>query len=320
MTYAVGGTIQAADFNGFTGGGVGSGANVSGQLNTVLGTGYGNAGYGLTLVSNVSAGSTVAATNWASLINNLNMVRKHQSVASFTNLTVPTAGATISFISTLSSTIAAAYTNRNLFDNGGTGNYTVLNSATAAKTINVGNNTSGSNEMRWEVTLAAVDHFRFFFNAGGNITVYYVSFTNTGGTSRGTSIQTLAQTNFLQKSMYSNSYSARSGAGGSVNSDITTGGYYGVGTSGSPSIPLIITSTSYYSGDSVRLETWSNSTTGSYGANGNTITMRFMFTSSTVNAFNSSINISLTMGISVNAPSTAYMPRPYLTPSITQVV
>ena len=43
MTYTAGQLVQAADYNGFVGG---NAANVSGQLNTILGLGYGNAGYG----------------------------------------------------------------------------------------------------------------------------------------------------------------------------------------------------------------------------------------------------------------------------------
>ena len=64
MTYAVGGSIQASDYSNL----VGSGATAN-TLNAVWSTGSGSAGYGQTALATVSAGNTVAATNWAELLN-----------------------------------------------------------------------------------------------------------------------------------------------------------------------------------------------------------------------------------------------------------
>jgi hypothetical protein len=309
MTYASGGLIQASDYNGFAGGS--AGANVSGQINTVWGIGRGNAGYGQTAVANVSASTTVTAAQWASLINTVNGARKHQSGAGYSNISVPTAGTTISFISTLSSTLTAAYTNRIPVT-------TNSSSATSTKniTINVSAGVAGSGSVTWTVTFASVDQCRYFWNAGGYVYVYYNSFTNSGGTSRGTSIQTLAQTNYNYKVMLANSFNARVGTGGTVVTDTTTGGYYGQSTS--PTERCRINSTSYYSGDYIYLNVNTNGTAGSYGANGNTITLTFgAYSASTGSTQPSdSINITLAMTCAINPPATTYIANTWGTPTV----
>lgn len=309
MTYASGGLIQASDYNGFAGGS--AGANVSGQINTVLATGQGNAGYGQTAVSNVSAATTVTAAQWASLINAVNTVRKHQSGAGYANLTVPTAGTIITFISTLSSTLTTAYSSR-------------LTAASVAspsginknQTINVGPGSSGSSSATFTVTFGSADQARYFFNAGGYVQIIYNTFTNSAGTSRGTSIQTLAQSNFYSKNMLSNSFSARSGSGGTVVTDTTTLGFYGQSTS--PTQRCRINSTSYYSGDYIYLNINTNGTTGSYGGNGTTITLTFgAFSAATGSTQPSdSINITLGMVCYVYPPVTTYLSNSWGSPTV----
>ena len=309
MTYASGGLIQASDYNGFAGGS--AGANVSGQINTVLATGRGNAGYGQTAVSNVSAATTVTAAQWASLINSLNMVRKHQSGAGYSNLTVPTAGTTISFISTLSSTLTTAYSSRlSVFSVGST------NLITKNQTLSASAGASGSSSATFTVSFASVDQARYFFNAGGYIRLYYSGFTNTGGTSRGTSIQTLAQSNFTGKRMNAISYNAREGAGGTVVTDTTTLGYYGESTGANQR--LRINSTSYYTGDYVYMNVNTNGTAGSYSANGNTVTLTFGAFSASTGSTQPADSINITLGIGCQAiePPTTYITKTWGTITI----
>jgi hypothetical protein len=64
MAYSQGGLIAATDYNTFI--------NGTNQLNTVWGTGTGDAGYGQTALSAVSSSGKVTATQWASLINTPN--------------------------------------------------------------------------------------------------------------------------------------------------------------------------------------------------------------------------------------------------------
>ena len=299
MTYASGGLIQASDYNGFTGGS--AGANVSGQINTVLATGQGNAGYGQTAVSNVSAATTVTAAQWASLINAVNAVRKHQSGAGHSNLTVPTAGTTITYISTLSSTLTTAYSSRL---NGSNGTTTSFN---RGLTLSAAAGVATNGGTIFTCTFASVDQCRYFFNAGGYITLAYNSSTNTGGTARGTSLITLSQTNFASKSINAITFSARAGSGGTLVTDTTTLGYYGQTTS--DVAYCRINSTSYYSGDYFEMRVRTNGTAGSYGANGNIVYITPFLNSAATGATQpaDSINVNIVFTVTAYYPATTYL-------------
>ena len=299
MTYASGGLIQATDFNNIVGGSAGTQGGGT-QLNPIWSTGLGNYGYGQTAVGNVSVGGTVAATNWASLVNTLNSARIHQS-GSGSGISAPTAGTTIAFLSTLTSSVSTAATNR--LSAATVGSFTAF---TKAVTMSAASNVSSTGTITFTITFGSgVDATRYFFNAGGRIYLYYSAFTNTGGTSRGTSIQTLAQTNFANKNLYATTYSARGGSGGTLNTDTTTGGYY-TGLTTTPTEKFKVTSTSYYTGDFLSINYSTNGTTGSYSANGNTITITVTAFSATTGSTQpaDSINVSLTMGCNVYYPST----------------
>ena len=169
MSYSQGGLIAATDYNNFLTG--------SNQLNTVWGTGTGNAGYGQTALTQVSAGGTVTAAQWASLINTLNSALTHQS-GSGSGLSAPTAGNTIAFQSTLATNINTAYTNRLNANARGTtvtgGNFASNPTATAGATYN------GTVSTR-TVTFASGDAARYFFNAGGRLNYVISSVTNNDG-------------------------------------------------------------------------------------------------------------------------------------------
>ena len=110
MTYAQGSTILAADYNGL----VGTNPNTtSGTLNTVWSTGGTSAGYGQTAVSQVSVGATVAATNWANLINNTANAATHQGT-SITAVTAPSTGNTITYNSAIPTNLTTIYNSRSV--------------------------------------------------------------------------------------------------------------------------------------------------------------------------------------------------------------
>lgn len=311
MTYSSGGLIQAADFNGFAGGS--PGANVSGQINSVWSVGYGNAGYGQTRVSNVAIGGTVAASDWASLINATNAARKHQSGVGYSNIGVPTAGTTITYLSTLSGAITDAYTNRQLDASG------VTSVATLDKTISVSAaaGANGSGSQSWAVTFASVDAARYFFNAGGYITIGYKSST-TNGTARSASQVTLAQTNFASDLKRDIQWDGRTGTGGTVVTNLTTNkGYYGSATAAYETI-VQINSTSYYSSDYMYMQSYQTGGAGSYGANGNVINILvFHFSSATGSTQPSdTCSASLVYTCTAWAPTTTYLTNTWGTPTI----
>jgi hypothetical protein len=302
MTYASGGLIEASDFNNIVGGSSGTQGGGT-QLNPVWAQGNGDYGYGQTAVGNVSVSGSVAATNWASLVNSLNSARLHQS-GSGSGISAPTAGTSIAFLSTLTSAVSTSATNR--LSRNATGSFSAL---TKAVTLNAGANASATGQITFTITLSSgIDATRHFFNAGGQIEIYYSAFTNTGGTSRGTSIQTLAQTNFATKNMLARSFSARSGTGGTVITDTTASGFYNL-----PNTLVTrceINSTSYYTGDFIRVEYSAAGGAGTGGGgNGNVMTVRITAFSATTGSTQpaDTINVSLTMGCNVRFPSTTYL-------------
>jgi hypothetical protein len=311
MTYSSGGLIQASDFNNLNGASAGTqGGGV--QLNPVWSTGLSSYGYGQTAISNVAVSGSVAASDWATLINRLNSARTHQS-GSGSGLSAPTAGTTVTYLSTLSSAISTAATNRlSAFTSG---SFTAF---TKAVTMSAAANVSSTGTITFTITFGSgVDATRYFFNAGGRIYLYYSAFTNTGGTSRGTSIQTLAQTNFANKNLYATTYSARGGSGGTLVTDATTGGYY-TGLTTTPTEKFRVNSTSYYTGDYLAVNYSTNGTAGSYSANGNTITITVTAFSATTGSTQpaDSINVSLTMGCNVFYPNTTNLTNTWGTATI----
>jgi hypothetical protein len=297
MTYSSGGLIQATDFNGFAGTtGVGSAATI----NQIWNIGTGDCGYGQTTIATVSAGATVAATNWAALINTLNSIRTHQS-GSGSGISAPSAGSTVTYLSTLGTAISTAYSSRTTAATNGT-----TTSSTKNITMSAAASASVTGTATFTLTFGSgVDATRYFFNAGGRLRFYYSSFTNTGGTSRGTSIQTLAQTNWASKIMGSTSYDARTGTGGTIVTDATAGGYY-TGINATPTEKFRVNSTSYYTGDYLYLNFSTNGTAGSYSANGNILTVTIGAFSATTGSTQppDSINITLGVGVDVVYPET----------------
>ena len=156
MTYALNGLIEATDFNTRAGG---NPTTTSTTVNAVWATGGGQTGYGQTAVSNIAVGQTIAATNWASLINSINSANSHQG-ASSTGLTAPVAFGTVTFLSGLGTAITNINSNKgNAVAVGTTTNNT---QTTAAAWTDYANFT-------FTTTFASGDAARYFFNAGGQI-------------------------------------------------------------------------------------------------------------------------------------------------------
>jgi hypothetical protein len=165
MTYSVGGLIQATDYNGFVS--TTSGANV----NNVWGTGATNSGWGQTALSTVSAGGTVTATQWASLVNTISSMGS-QTGTTITSRSAPTVGQTISVLAAINTDLTNITTNRGNAAASGTqfGTFSGTTSKTTA---------TGSGQAAWTITFThtvtfpSADQTRYFFNAGGIIRLQY---------------------------------------------------------------------------------------------------------------------------------------------------
>ena len=158
MTYTVGGLIQATDYNGF----VNSGAN---NINAVWSTGTGDSGWGQTAISTVSAGGTVTATQWATLVANL-ATAGQQTNSTLTSRTQPVAGNIIAILANVATDINTVTNNRGNAAASGTtiGTFSGTTSKTSA---------TGSGQSAWTITFThtvtfpSANQARYFFNAGG---------------------------------------------------------------------------------------------------------------------------------------------------------
>ena len=303
MTYSAAGTIEASDYNGLAGG---TAANVSGELNTVLSTGRGNAGYGQTAVSNVTAVTNdVSATQWTTLVNGVDKVRKHQSGAGYTNLTAYTSGQTINATNNFAANLTTAYTTRLTAAVQGA----TVTGATNSPNFTLVNGLPGATfQFSRTATFASGDAARYFFNAGGQLNFVIISVTNNDGTTRSASLVTLAATNFASKKIGAQDCVARTGTGGTLNSDGTTNtGYYTLTTSNVTKTQITST-TATYTSDTFVLTAKSNGVQGSNADAGSVVTLSVDLTSATqTGGFNDSINITVNHRVDIIYPSSTFL-------------
>ena len=158
MTYAQYQIINASDYNGL----VGTNPNTSsGTLNTVWSTGGTSAGYGQTAVATVSAGATIGASEWASLVNKTQNVASHQS-SSITSVSAPVTGGVITYNANVVTNLTTIYNNRL---------NAVSQSGTTANTATYGSTWINAITFTHTVTFASGDAARYFFNAGGQLAI-----------------------------------------------------------------------------------------------------------------------------------------------------
>ena len=305
MTYSSGGLIEASDYNGFAGGN-GGGANVSGQLNTVLGTGYGNAGYGQSSVANVSVAGQVTAAQWTTLVNGVNTVRKHQSGGGFSNLSTYVAGTVINATNDVSNALTTAFTNRTAHAASGP----TQDQPNQTATLNTTGGDAKTLDFERTATFGSSDQARYFFNAGGDMSLIISSVTNTGGSERGASLGEVISLS-SGKTMSADAMTAvTTPAPYTENTDLTTNyGYYGQST-GLLTV-YQATGTDYgaaYNAQTASLRTKVTGTAGSNGGKGETITFRIESTSPAQSPnIRDDINITVNHNMRVIYPSTTYL-------------
>jgi hypothetical protein len=240
MTYSAGSTILAADYNGFVGP-TASGGTAGANLNDIWNVGATDKGWGQTVVTNPSAGGTVTATQWATLVNNL-AAAGSQTGTTITSRSAPTAGQTIAILAALNTDLTNCTTNRGNAAASGTeyGTFTGTTSKTTA---------TGSGQTAWTITFThtvtfpSADQARYFWNAGGIVRLKY------GKSSTGTdhdpdwntfagqcgSINITGRVNGASQTIASQAYTGTTrlnGSGGTQTTLATTTGWYNL--TGSP--------------------------------------------------------------------------------------
>ena len=156
MAYIAGDTILDAHYNGFVT-----------SVNAIWGTGTGVRGLGQsTVLSSVSAGNTVTASQWATLLTRLKSISNHQgnndniTVDSVTN---PSATDTIAIVANLATDIATLDTSAAAGTNAAGFGTPITATSTSSGTFT---NTITHTQT---FTFASVDEMRYYFNSGGKI-------------------------------------------------------------------------------------------------------------------------------------------------------
>ena len=151
MAYQQGDTITTSEYNTF-----------AGNVNTIIGTGSGDSGYGLSEIATVSAGDTITAAQWNSLLSGLQKGANHQGTTLTNASNTVTSGGNILPLSNLEADITLI-TNNKLTAAGA--NMATDTGVTSTRTTSWGN----AVYHEFTVTFASANAARHFFNSGGEI-------------------------------------------------------------------------------------------------------------------------------------------------------
>jgi hypothetical protein len=313
MSYAQYGLIEAADFNNLVGGNPVTTAN---KLNTVWATGGTNAGYGQSAVANVAIGTTVTATNWASLVNNTSSAAQHQG-SSITSVTAPATGNTIAFLSAVPTNLSTIYTNR-------------LNAAsqgsTSSNTATFGSAWSSAITFTHTVTFSSGDAARYFFNAGGQLAVTCSHPSGTGinllfnGLASNVGTIVLSSPTSGAVTIAGTSYNGVTKIGGGGNSPTisTNSGYFGLSTANTTLFTQTAsTGPSGYLSTFIRVIAATNGTQGSNGDAGSVITLYTLW-DEIPNGLSVSSGSATT--VTIRPPSTTYISSTWGSPTVSGTV
>lgn len=269
MSYAQYGLIEATDFNNLVGG---NPVTSSGKLNTVWATGGTNAGYGQTAVANVSVGGTVAATDWANLVNKTSNSASHQGT-SITSVTAPSAGGTVTYLSAIPTNLTTIYNSRL---NAASQGSTTSNTATRATTW------SSALTFTHTATFANGDAARYFFNSGGQLAITCSHPSGTGinlllnnlASNVGTVVLSSPTSGSITVAGTSYNGITKVGGGGNAPTVSTNSGYYALTASNVTAFTQTAsTGPSGYLSTFIRVIVKSNGTQGSNGDAGSVITI-----------------------------------------------
>ena len=263
MAYSSGGLIAATDYNSF--------ANGTNQINQFWNVGSGDAGYGQTALSAVSASGTVTATQWSTMLNYVNAAAAHQGISGVGTLgSSITPGVVATYIANLGTAINNAYSSRLSFASQG---------STTAGTVYGYNPSSGSTasalgeySFTRTVAFSSGDAARYFFNSGGQLNFVTTGVTNNDSNGRSADLVTLIGTNLGSISAFrAHSNGGRSGTSGTLNTNATGIGYYE--STVAEKTLVYVTSTSYpYNGDYAKVNVYTSAQNASgHGDMGSTV-------------------------------------------------
>lgn len=307
MSYAQLGLIEAADYNNILG--TNTSTNTS-TFHAVWAWGNGSRGYGQTPISNVSVAGTVTATQWATLVNNINSANLHIRNSS-SGLTANTAGQTIGYSGGLPAAITRLNQDRLLF---ATNSAVIVNhnslAAYSAWTVSTTPDVDPGTATRSfgaNVAFESPDKARFFFNAGGRLK-FNVSCVNNGGVgTRSEAVTNLFGYLGGVATFGANTNGGRTGTGGTLGTNDTTEGYY-LATIANITLVSVTSTTTNYTTDTANITYRTNGTQGQHNDNGSILSFWATISSTsggnTGGSFDDSINVTPTVTIDVSYPET----------------
>ena len=282
MAYTSGDTILATHYNSFRGDfntnwGVGSGDQGSGQSNTI---------------SAVSAGDTVTATQWSTLLARISSAALHQGT-SLTSITSPNAGDTISAFAALAGNITSINTNRHNIDSG---NYTDTTSSS-----NGSGSWTTSTVHEFTLTFAGGDEARYYYNCGGSTRL---TFSRSGGTSHTKNTEWANLATACGTVVFAVQGTTKSGGSGSTNILATTIGYQDMTTS-YQSIFKQFEGDNPYTANYILVEVKTNAVNSdSNGDNGHILTFKITWLDAAADDFNDTVDGTVTDTITHRTPNT----------------
>tara|TARA_B100000282_G_scaffold157393_1_gene113544 strand:- start:1771 stop:2760 length:990 start_codon:yes stop_codon:yes gene_type:complete len=308
MAYSAGDTILDDEYNTFaTGNAAGTGDTSAASINTIWGEGTGDAGYGQSnVVSAVSAGNTITATQWTTLLARLNSIRQHQGTSINISSFSVSAGDAIAIINNLSADITTLY-----------------NARTTAASANISETTTAHNfTSSWKasctatstVTFTGGDEARYFFNAGGYIKLNPSLSDSTGRNAQWAHLLDEVGDLKLLASTFTRSFSNNTsgyGPGGdnSPTTHLSTTGYYDLTNSTDTSMFKYTVDDAFGYGNyranfyEVKMNPGADHGDGN-GNNGNVITVKQIFQDDHTNAQDTDVTGDIAAPITIGKPNT----------------
>ena len=303
MAYTTGGTIQALDYNLLTWGGNTSGVYTSTPSNFayVWGVGNGQFGYGqdADAISTVSAGGTVTATQWSTFVQRLNLALAHQAgagarLASGSNIGI-VAGATIQAFANVATAVTTINTNKLDFNStrGSTTSSANFDATFATSTFT----------RTITVTFASADQARYFFNAGGRLSLVF-SPSGLTDNNKETSYNDLM--NAIGTLHLDQLTSTRTGTGETLTTDGLAIGYWDLTTS-NQTILKLTSDNSTYTGNTLEVFMRVAGAAGSNGGLGTQVIYDITYTDGADEAFDDAISGTFRHRIDVVRPEVTYL-------------
>ena len=307
MAYTSGGTIQALDYNLLAWGGntTNTYTSATNNLAVVWGIGTGQFGYGqdVSLISAVTAATTVTATQWAGLVYTVNKTLGHQAgtAALLTgavqggNIGI-TAGATITAFANVSAAVTTVTTDKHNFNS-------TRGSTTASANFDGTAFDATSFTQTITVTFDSADKARYFFNSGGRLDLVLSPVDLTGNAKEQSYTDLMNAVGTLSLDALT---STRSGSGETLTTDGLAIGYWDL-TSSDQTILTLTSDNSTYTGNTLEIKVKVAGAAGTNGGLGTQVVYSIVYTDGADEAFDDAVSGTFRHRIDVIRPEVTYL-------------